>query len=160
MPFNYDRPSRPCFYNERWFDSELEAAWAAFFDQRSIIHEYHPSMGYYEWNPDFLVNLGQGNMLAEVKPISKITEWKNYTELQAKIQKTQDPECFMVAFLGLSPATETSFYYSLQPPDPEFDPPNAEPRISLERIDFGDPEETLVSWSRARNKTKFIWGKK
>ena len=52
------------------FRSQLEARWAAYFDRREIAREYEP-VRFDGWAPDFRLVLNDGEVCAEVKPVSK-----------------------------------------------------------------------------------------
>ena len=52
------------------FRSQLEARWAAYFDRREIAREYEP-VRFDGWSPDFRLVLDDGEVCAEVKPVSK-----------------------------------------------------------------------------------------
>ena len=52
------------------FRSQLEARWAAYFDQRGIVWEYEPAR-FNGWTPDFRLVLGGAPVYAEVKPVDE-----------------------------------------------------------------------------------------
>ena len=52
------------------FRSQLEARWAAYFDQRGIAWQYEP-VRLSGWTPDFRLVLNEGEAYAEVKPVSE-----------------------------------------------------------------------------------------
>ena len=52
------------------FRSQLEARWAAYFDQHSIAWEYEPAR-FDGWTPDFRLILNDGEAYAEVKPVTE-----------------------------------------------------------------------------------------
>ena len=109
---NYTIPSRTTMYKGVEFRSELEAAWAAFFDLRDIKYEYEPLLNLPTWRPDFLITfnlykencaiydvIGQEQVLVEIKPFTK--QW-TYDILKKIYDSTQD-QGLMVILLGASP---------------------------------------------------------
>ena len=52
------------------FRSQLEARWAAYFDQRGIAWQYEPDR-LSGWTPDFRLILNGVEAYAEVKPVSE-----------------------------------------------------------------------------------------
>lgn len=156
--FSYTIKSRPTYFEGRRYNSGLEASWAAFFRNKGIVFEYEPDLGLKTWYPDFIINLNSGNMLAEVKPFSSISQWRAEPELLKKISASLDKDGFEVALLGISPTISSSFYYRVFPPDPELEPDGTEPTEDFEDIDFGDPKDVLTKWNLARNEVGWKWG--
>ena len=85
---DYQSRAIPTKYREIWFDSRLEARWAAFLDRLGVDWSYHP-LDLDGWFPDFLltfpnVQYSNGNgetalttkreFLVEVKPITEFHE--------------------------------------------------------------------------------------
>jgi hypothetical protein len=67
---NYDIKSKPTIYKGTKYRSRLEARWAAFFDLLGFTYQYEP----YDlngWTPDFVIYLGDKEILCEVKPTKK-----------------------------------------------------------------------------------------
>ncbi|MFW9881382.1 MAG: hypothetical protein ACFFG0_50605 [Candidatus Thorarchaeota archaeon] len=80
----------PTEYNGIKFRSKLEAQWAAFFDLLGWKYEYEP-YALNGWIPDFIIYGKESNsrktkeILVEVKPFSKLEEFKETVE---KIRKS------------------------------------------------------------------------
>ena len=68
MTFQYNIKAIPTTYAGVNFRSRLEARWAAFFDLCGWEWDYEP-FDLEGWAPDFLLSFGNGNVLAEVKPV-------------------------------------------------------------------------------------------
>lgn len=113
MAFAYSIPSRTTSYNGIEFRSELEAAWAAYFDLRKIKYEYEPLLNLPFWRPDFNLDLylydslynfmtGEGesfraDILVEVKPYTT-DQWHSDSETIDKIKKSHR----QVVLLGIN----------------------------------------------------------
>ena len=73
------RSAIPTTYAGIRFRSRLEATWAAFFTAVNWPWEYEP-LDYDGYIPDFLLTLGRGQVLVEVKPgttIEGLLEWSD-----------------------------------------------------------------------------------
>lgn len=158
--FVYTKNSRKTIYQDHEYDSRLEATWAAFFTLRGISFTPQPDLGLKAWLPDFLVNLGSGTMLAEVKPFYNLKQWRDeYTEAIDKINSSHDPKAwFQVALLGVSPSLPTSFYYSQTEPDLFMEPDATDMVADFEDIDFGDSSDVIAKWNGALKETAWKWG--
>ena len=61
-------------YGGTTFRSQLEARWAAYFDQRGIAWEYEPAR-FAGWTPDFRLIMDGAQVYAEVKPVTESFPW-------------------------------------------------------------------------------------
>jgi hypothetical protein len=146
--FHYTKTARPTTYKDTKFRSELEAAWAAFFDIRGIAHEYEPILELEFWRPDFSITL-MGDptdiVLAEVKPYASSQMWMDDTDTLRKIHESFQKE-FLVLLLGASPALPANLRFGLGPNGELLD--NA---TMFSSINFGDEDRLSEDWSRAKN---------
>lgn len=140
-PFQYTITARPTFYNGTQYRSELEAAWAAFFEIRGITFEYEPALDLREWRPDFMLQIQDCFEFAEVKPFISVEQWKSSGILE-KIASSLEGKKISI-LLGASPLVAASFIFkieSLPIEQPEF-----------EVLDFGDLKDVERDWKRAKN---------
>jgi|SRR5271166_5174863 len=140
-PFRYTIMARPTMYNGTKYRSELEAAWAAFFDIRGINSEYEPALDLTSWRPDFLIRVADDFLLAEVKPFLTVEQWKSSGVLQKVAESIQGSS--MAVLLGASPLTPSNFLFKIEPlpiENPTFEP-----------LPFGDVERVEQDWKRAKN---------
>lgn len=142
--FHYTRAARPTMYNGTKYRSELEAAWAAFFDIRGIRSEYEPALDLEEWRPDFFIALEERQYeLAEVKPYLSQAQWLNDKSTLRKITKSLQGSVLAV-LLGASPLVPCSFIFRISPEGIE-DVPEFVPL-------FPEPDAQLAEdWKRAKN---------
>jgi hypothetical protein len=139
--FRYTVTARPTFYNGTQYRSELEAAWAAFFELRGINSEYEPALDLISWRPDFLIRVGDDFQLAEVKPFLNVEQWKNSGVLQKVAESLQGST--LAVLLGVSPISPSNFLFRIVPlpvENPEFEP-----------LSFGETEDVERDWKRAKN---------
>lgn len=139
--FRYTVTARPTFYNGTQYRSELEAAWAAFFELRGINSEYEPALDLISWRPDFLIRVGDDFQLAEVKPFLNVEQWKNSGVLQKVAESLQGST--LAVLLGVSPISPSNFLFRIVPlpvENPEFEP-----------LSFGETEDVGRDWKRAKN---------
>src|ERR1700722_6627185 len=142
-PFRYTQRARPTVYNGTNYRSELEAAWAAFFDIRGIISEYEPALDLISWRPDFHVSLRDGDfVLAEVKPYLSEEQWRADKATLFKINESISG-VKMAVLLGVSPIVPANFIFKITqegglPEFPEFMP-----------LEFGPIEDVTADWKRA-----------
>ena len=139
--FRYTVTARPTFYNGTQYRSELEAAWAAFFELRGINSEYEPALDLISWRPDFLIRVDDDFQLAEVKPFLNVEQWKNSGVLQKVAESLQGST--LAVLLGVSPISPSNFLFRIVPlpvENPEFEP-----------LSFGETEDVERDWKRAKN---------
>ena len=139
--FRYAVTARPTFYNGTQYRSELEAAWAAFFELRGINSEYEPALDLISWRPDFLIRVDDDFQLAEVKPFLNVEQWKNSGVLQKVAESLQGST--LAVLLGVSPISPSNFLFRIVPlpvENPEFEP-----------LSFGETEDVERDWKRAKN---------
>jgi hypothetical protein len=143
-PFKYTRTARETTYKGTKFRSELEAAWAAFFDIRGIKWEYEPFYRGDTWRPDFSIKIVDDYQLAEVKPYSKLQEWKEDNETLNKIRTTfkKDDDVFAI-LLGASPLFPSNFIMGILLDSARF-----------EDIRFGE-EDLEEQWAAAKNTVRW-----
>jgi len=128
-------------YNGTKYRSELEAAWAAFFDIRGINSEYEPALDLVSWKPDFLIRVADEFLLTEVKPFLTVAQWKSSGVLEKVAESIQGNN--MAVLLGASPLTPSSFLFRIEPlpiDNPKFEP-----------LTFGEIEDVERDWKRAKN---------
>src|ERR1017187_67978 len=139
--FRYTVTARPTFYNGTQYRSELEAAWAAFFELRGFNSEYEPALDLISWRPDFLIRVDDDFQLAEVKPFLNVEQWKNSGVLQKVAESLQGST--LAVLLGVSPISPSNFLFRIVPlpvENPEFEP-----------LSFGETEDVERDWKRAKN---------
>lgn len=71
--FKYTIQSRPTMYKGREYTSELEAAWACFFDLRGTIAEYEPLLDLKAWRPDFHITIQEEQLISLVSTPTQTT---------------------------------------------------------------------------------------
>lgn len=147
--FKYTTKARPTTYNGINFRSELEAAWAAFFDLRSIAYEYEPLLNLKAWRPDFSITVNDpfdDFALAEVKSYVSLTQWKEDSDTLLKIRDSFSSSC-VVSLLGVNPLLPANFLFTIAE-DMAGNPAD----YKFERLDFGDDSDSIKKdWLRARN---------
>ena len=145
QPFRYTIAARPTFYNGTKYRSELEAAWAAFFETRGINAEYEPALDLLSWKPDFLLRIGDDFQLTEVKPFLSLQQWKASGQLEKIAESLQGSK--IAILLGVSPLTPSSFIFKIEPLPVE--------NPTFEIIDFGDLSDVERDWKRAKNEVQW-----
>ncbi len=148
--FRYTVTARPTLYGGTRYRSELEAAWAAFFDIRGINSEYEPALDLLSWKPDFCIRIQTGlddNLepvydfnFAEVKPFLNLQQWKDSGQLKKIADSLPNT---WTALLGVNPMVSANFIFSISPLPEET--PTFEPLI------FGELEDVERDWKRAKN---------
>src|SRR5947209_8802638 len=111
--FKYTIPARPTEYKGTMFRSELEAAWAAFFDGNNIQWEYEAFGVTPLWRPDFYIRPTSepSSFPVEVKPYQNKSQWENDIATLNKIKSSlADPNTglFQVGLFGSSPCFPTT----------------------------------------------------
>lgn len=145
QPFKYTVAARPTMYNGTQYRSELEAAWAAYFNIRGINSEYEPALDLISWRPDFLLRVGDDFLLTEVKPFLNAAQWKNSGVLQKVAESIQGST--MAVLLGVSPLVPANFLFKIVPlpvENPVFEP-----------LSFGETEDVERDWKRAKNEVQW-----
>jgi hypothetical protein len=149
--FQFTSHARPTTYRGVNFRSELEAAWAAFFDLRGIEWEYEPLLQS-SWIPDFLIKLKHDDetetyACAEVRPFDCQKQWEAEPNLLEKIRDAS-PEGRVVILLGVSSWIPTASYIF-----------NCFPQTgqaTLEEMSFGDEDSRMSEdWTRARTAVRW-----
>jgi hypothetical protein len=85
-------PAKPTRYNGQYFRSQLEATWAAFFNEVVEAWEYEPKDAknlFLGWRPDFKIVVHQTPVYCEVKPLclSNFPDWLAEKIVDAELQK-------------------------------------------------------------------------
>jgi len=145
QPFKYTATARPTLYNGTQYRSELEAAWAAYFNIRGINSEYEPALDLISWRPDFLLRINDDFLLTEVKPFLNSEQWKNSGVLKKVAESIQGST--MAVLLGVSPLVPANFLFKIEPLPIEI--PTFEPLL------FGEPEDVERDWKRAKNEVQW-----
>lgn len=163
--FKYTIQSRPTMYKGREYTSELEAAWACFFDLRGTIAEYEPLLDLKAWRPDFHITIQEEQLieeelggavtvvppefiLAEIKPYYTLDQWKDDKKTLSKI-KDSFVSGFRVCLLGGNPVMNANFIFGVNP-----DPDHPDNPI-FDKLDFGETTIVKQDWERARNTVKW-----
>lgn len=101
--FNYTIQPKPTVYEGRLFRSNLEATWAAFFDNMGWKWEYEPIV-LDGWIPDFLLKQWGTDVWCEVKPMHHDVHLPTCEKMRAAMPAGH------LLFLGTSPdTTRTEF---------------------------------------------------
>jgi hypothetical protein len=134
------------------FRSELEAAWAAFFNIREIQYEYEPLLNLATWRPDFSITLrnSESIVLVEVKPFASKRIWEDNRHVLDKIKESYDQE-FMVVLLGSSPLLPANFIFGLRYKE--------ETPFDLEEVwhslNLGEEDRITEDWKLAKNEVQW-----
>jgi hypothetical protein len=123
-------------YRDTEFRSELQAAWACFFDIREIVYESDPMLALETWRPVFYIQ--PPDSVAEVKPYMNLAQWKTDTATLDMIRSWFVGE-FTVTLLGASPLMKSNFELTIGPD------------LKFEELPFGDPREVARDWMEARS---------
>lgn len=103
--FEYAFKARPTVFNGHTFDSRHEAMWAFvlnFFKYKYIPHPYDLAF----WNPDLEIEVGEGHILAEIKPYNVLDLWRE-KGIVDKIRKSGIREQW-VYLLGQHPTSDAT----------------------------------------------------
>jgi hypothetical protein len=145
--FKYTQSARPTLYKGTEFRSELEAAWAAFFNRRGIIWDYEPLLDLNTWRPDFSIKTDEQQRLVEVKPYQSLANWKSDTSTLNKIQTSfsSNRDVFAI-LLGASPILPANFIFGF---------PFDDGIGQLDPIDMGDDMALSRDWNWAKNEVRW-----
>jgi len=135
---HFTTPAYPTLYHGTVYGSELEAAWAAFFDLRGIVYEYEPAVALNGWRVDFAIELVDGAFgPGAVKPYRSRREWEADKPTLARMTEALGGRSEDVVLLGASAIMPSSFMFRMAGPE-------------FELIDFGDPEDVANDWKHPR----------